>query len=165
MAVSTNLVAGLSSGFDWRTMIDQLMAIERSRVDLVEDQKTEYELKREILQSINTMLLTFNTKAETLAASSAFSVFTSGLSSNSSNYSASDFLSVTTNSEATPGSHTITMNANSKVAQARQISSKSFNTYDTALGLTGAFIINGRAVKVESGDDLQDIKIKNIGDS
>ena len=46
MALSTNLVAGLSSGFDWRSMIDQLIKVEHGRVDLVEDQKKEYEDKR-----------------------------------------------------------------------------------------------------------------------
>jgi flagellar hook-associated protein 2 len=35
MALSTNLVSGLASGFDWRSMIDQLIAIERRPVDLV----------------------------------------------------------------------------------------------------------------------------------
>ncbi len=29
MAISTNMVSGLVSGFDWRSMIDQLMEVER----------------------------------------------------------------------------------------------------------------------------------------
>ena len=36
MATSTNLISGLSSGFDWRSMIDQLIAIEHRRVESVE---------------------------------------------------------------------------------------------------------------------------------
>ncbi|RLB83762.1 MAG: flagellar hook protein [Deltaproteobacteria bacterium] len=164
MSLSTNLVAGLSSGFDWRTMIDQLIAIEHRRVDLVEDQKTEYESKLEIFQSINTKLLSFKTQAETLADSDAFNVFTTSLSTDSSTYNASDFLSVSTSTSAAPGSHTITMNSNSTVAQARQISSKSFTSYDTALSLSGEFVINGRAVEVETSDTLADIrdKINNL---
>ena len=57
MSLSTNLVAGLSSGFDWRSMIDELIEVEHRRVDLVEDQKTEYENKLSEWQSFNTKLL------------------------------------------------------------------------------------------------------------
>ncbi|MBW2138890.1 MAG: flagellar filament capping protein FliD [Deltaproteobacteria bacterium] len=164
MALSTNLVAGLSSGFDWRSMIDQLMAVEHRRVDLVEAQKTEYEAKLEILQDINSKLLSLKTQASTLASSDAFSVFTSSLSSDSATYEASNFLTVSTSTLAAPGSHTITMTSNSQLAQARKISSKSFTSHTTALNLTGEFIINGRTVRVESSDDLADIldKINNL---
>ncbi len=160
MAISTQLVAGLSSGFDWRTMIDQIIAVEHRSVDLVENQKTDYESKLEVFQSINTQLLSFKTQAATLASSDAFNVFTSSLSTDSSDYSASAFLSVSTSTSAYPGNHTITMNASSKVAKARHVSSKSFTSYDTALGLEGEFIINGRAVKVETTHDLTDIRDK-----
>jgi hypothetical protein len=36
MSLSTNLISGLSSGFDWRSMIDQLIAVEHRSVDLIE---------------------------------------------------------------------------------------------------------------------------------
>lgn len=164
MALSTNLIAGLSSGFDWRSMIDQLMTIEHKRVDLVENRKSEYESKLKIFQSINTKLLSFKTNAEILSRSDAFNVFTSNLTTNSTTYKASDFLSVSTTTSAAPGSHTIEMNANSTLAKARKMSSKSFTSYTSALNLSGEIAINGRAVKVETGDDLADIqgKINNL---
>ncbi|MFC1821094.1 flagellar filament capping protein FliD [Thermodesulfobacteriota bacterium] len=158
MSLSTNLISGLSSGLDWRSIIDQLMAIEHRAVDLVEDQKTEYQSKLEIYQSINTKLLSFKTQAETLASSDAFNVFSSNMSTTSASYNASDFLSVSTSTSAAPGSHTVTMDSNSQTAQARQISSKNFTNYNTALGLSGELAINGRALKVEASDDLQDIR-------
>ena len=89
MALSTNLISGLSSGFDWRSMIDQLMQVEHRSVDLVEKQKTEEESKLDIFQEINTKLLSFKTQAETLADSDAFNIFNSSLSTNSATYSAS----------------------------------------------------------------------------
>ncbi|MBW1961901.1 MAG: flagellar filament capping protein FliD, partial [Deltaproteobacteria bacterium] len=164
MSLSTNLISGLSSGFDWRTMIDQLMEIEHRRVDLVENQKSDYEAKLEIYQSINTKLLSFKTTADTLSNSDAFNIFTTSLSTDSATYDASDILSVSTSTSAAPGSHTITMNANSTMAKSRKISSKSFSSYDTALSLTGEFVINGRAIKVETSDTLNDIqnKINNL---
>ncbi|MDY7038181.1 MAG: flagellar filament capping protein FliD, partial [Thermodesulfobacteriota bacterium] len=158
--MSTNLISGLASGFDWRGMIDQLMAIEHQRIDLVEDRKADYESKITILQSLNTKLLSFRTKAAELAISDSFNLFKSSLTTNSSTYSASDFLTVTTNSDASPGAHTIDMDINSTIAMARKISSRSFSSYDEALNLTGEFIINSKAVNIESGDDLFDIQDK-----
>lgn len=164
MSLSTNLVAGLASGFDWRSMIDQLIAMEHKRVDLVENQKTDYESNLEIFRSMNTKLLSFKTAAESLADTDAFNVFKTNLSTDSSTYSASELLSVSTSTSASPGNHTITMNASSTVALARQISSKSFSDYDTALSLTGEFVINDRAVEVDTSDTLNDIlnKINNV---
>ncbi len=164
MALSTNLISGLSSGFDWRSMIDQLMAIEHRRVDIVEDRKSDYQAKLSAFRSMNTMLLSLKTQSVTLAKSDSFNVYTSSLTTNSANYTASDFMSITTSVDAAPGSHTIEMTSSSSIAQARKISSKSFASYDEALVLTGEFVINGRAVRVDDTDDLMDIrdKINNV---
>jgi flagellar hook-associated protein 2 len=164
MATSTNLISGLSSGFDWRSVVDQLMQIEHRPVDLVENQKTEYEQKLQIYQSLNSSLLSFKTSAATLAKSESFNLFTTSMSTDSASYSASDFFSLSATSSAAPGSHTIEMSATSTIAQARKISSKSFTSYDTAMGVSGEFLINGRAVKVETSDNLSDLmnKINNL---
>jgi len=73
-------------------------------------------------------------------------------------------MTVTTSADATPGSHTIEMTTSSSIAQARKISSRSFSSYNEALSLTGEFIINGRAVRVDDTDDLTGIrdKINNV---
>jgi len=164
MSLSTNLVSGLSSGFDWRSMIDQLIAIEHRRVDIVEDRKSDYQAKLSAFQSVNTILLSLKTQSVTLAKSNSFNVCTSSLTTTSANYTASDFMSVTTSADAAPGSHTIEMTTSSSIAQARKISSRSFASYDEALVLTGEFVINGRAVIVDDTDDLTDIrdKINNV---
>ncbi|MBW2644619.1 MAG: flagellar filament capping protein FliD [Deltaproteobacteria bacterium] len=164
MSLSTNLISGLSSGFDWRSMIDQLIAIEHRRVDIVENRKGEYESKLSAFRSVNTMLLSLKTDSVTLAKSDSFNVYTSSLTTNSANYTASDFMSIITGADAAPGSHAIEMTSSSSIAQARKISSKSFSTGSEALGLTGEFVINGRAVRVDDTDDLMDIrdKINNV---
>jgi flagellar hook-associated protein 2 len=164
MSLSTNLISGLSSGFDWRSVIDQLMKIEHRPVDLVGKKKTEYEQKLKILQSLNTSLLGFKSKADELAKNNSLNYLITSVSTTSAQYGSSDFFTVKTSTDASPGSYTITMNDNSSVAQARKISSKSFTSYDTDLGLSGEFVINGRALKVEATDDLKDIaaKINNL---
>jgi len=145
-------------------MIDQLMSIEHRRVDIVEDRKSDYQAKLSAFRSMNTMLLSLKTQSVTLAKSDSFNVYTSSLTTDSANYSASDFMSITTSVDAAPGSHTIEMTTSSSIAEARKISSKSFASYDEALVLTGEFIINGRAVRVDDTDDLMDIrdKINNV---
>ena len=164
MSLSTNLISGLSSGFDWRSMIDQLIAIDHRRVDIVEDRKSDYQAKLSAFRSMNTMLLSLKTQSVTLAKSDSFNVYTSSLTTDSANYTASDFMSVTTSADAAPGSHTIEMTSSSSIAQARKISSGSFASYDEALVLTGEFIINGRAVRVDDTDSLGDIrdKVNNV---
>jgi len=164
MSLSTNLISGLSSGFDWRSMIDQLMAIEHQRVDIVENRKSDYQAKLSAFQYVNTTLLSLKTQSATLAKSDSFNVYTSSLTTTSANYTASNFMSITTGADAAPGSHTIEMTTSSSIAQARKISSRSFSSYNEALSLTGEFIINGRAVRVDDTDDLMAIrdKINNV---
>jgi len=164
MALSTNLISGLSSGFDWRSMIDQLISVEHQRVDRVENRKSDYQAKLSAFRSVNTMLLSLKTESEILANSESFNVYTSSLTTNSADYMASDFLTITTGADAAPGSHAIEMTSGSSIAEARKISSKSFSTGNEALDLTGEFIINGRAVRVDDTDTLSGIrdKINNV---
>ena len=131
MSLSTNLVSGLASGFDWRTMIDQLMEVEHKKVDLVEDQKTEYEDKLSEWQSFNTKLLSLKKAATDLSDTEDFDVYTSDMTSNSSTVEASDLLSVSATSSASKGSYTITV---SSLATAQKLSSGSFSGFSDALG-------------------------------
>lgn len=159
MALSTNLISGLSSGFDWRTMIDQLMEIEREPVELVENQKTEYEEKLSEWQSFNTKLLSLKTAAGGLKDPEDFYVYTSNMSSDSSTVEASDLLSVSTTSTASKGTYAIKVTG---LAAAQKLSSASFSDYDEALGsdYAGDILINGTAVNITATDDLSDVRDK-----
>ncbi len=157
MALSTNLVSGLASGFDWRTMIDQLIAIERRPVDLVAEQKTEYETKLSEWQSFNTRLLALKSAAEGLKNPGDFSVFTPRMTTDSSSVEATDLLSVTTSSFALPGSYDIEILA---LAKAQKLSSASFYSLTEALGsdYAGDILINGTAINITESDDLTDVR-------
>jgi flagellar hook-associated protein 2 len=159
MSLSTNLVSGLASGFDWRSMIDQLMEIEHKRVDLVEDQKTEYENKLSEWQSFNTKLLSLKTAAADLKDTEDFDVYTSDMTSDNSNIDASDILSVSTSSFASKGSYSITV---SSLATAQKLSSRSFSGFSDGLGASyaGDILINGVAVTISETDSLADIRNK-----
>ena len=159
MSLSTNLVSGLASGFDWRSMIDQLMEIEHRKVDLVEDQKTEYENKLSEWQSFNTKLLSLKTAAADLKDTEDFDVYTSDMTSDSSTVDASDLLSVSTSSSASKGSYTISV---SSLATSQKLSSGSFSDYSEPLGASyaGDILINGVAVSISATDTLANVRDK-----
>jgi len=168
MTLSTNLVAGLASGFDWRSMIDQLIAIEHRRVDLVEDKKSEYESRLSAWQSFNTKLLSLKTAVEGLKKPENFYLYTTSMSSDSTSVEASDILSATATSSASQASHTITV---SSIATAQKLSSKSFSSLSEELGSSfeGDILINGIVINIEASDNIADIRDKinnaNTGDN
>lgn len=157
MSLSTNLVSGLSSGFDWRGMIDQLMEIEHQRVDLVENRKSEYEAKLAAWRSFNTKLLSLNGAVEGLRDPEDFYVYTSNMMSDDSDVDASDLLSVSTSSSASKGSYSITVSA---LATAQKLSSNSFSSYSDALGdsYAGEILVNGVVVSISDTDSLADVR-------
>ncbi len=156
MATSTNLISGLVSGFDWRSIVDQLIAIDHRRVDLVEDKKTEYESQLAEWQNVNSMLLSLKTASAALSTESAFNVYTSGTTSNTAT-SASNVLSATTSSTASPGLYNIVVN---NLAQSEKISSSNYTATNTALNLSGDIMVSGTAVNITITDTLSDIKDK-----
>ncbi|MBW2339998.1 MAG: flagellar filament capping protein FliD [Deltaproteobacteria bacterium] len=159
MGLSTNLISGLASGFDWRSMIDELMKIERRPVDLIETRKREYEEKLAEWQSVNTKLLSLKTAAEGLKDPEDFNVFTSLMTSDSATVEASDLLSVFTSSTASQGSYSVVVSA---LATAQKLSSNSFSSFSDALGsaYVGDILINGTVIAISVTDSLADVRDK-----
>jgi flagellar hook-associated protein 2 len=159
MATSTNQVSGLSSGFDWRSMIDQLMTIEHKRVDLVTAKKTESASKLTEWQTLNTKLLGLKSAAATLKDSESFGVFKAVMTSDSPTIKAADLLTVTPSTSASVGSYTLT---DISLAAAQKLSSGSFATMTGALGAgyAGDILINGTVVSVSATDTLASVRDK-----
>ncbi len=156
---STNLISGLSSGFDWRSMIDQLMQIEHKPVELVEAKKSEYEEQLTEWQSFNTQLLSLRTAAQDLSEPDDFNIFTSTMNSSDADVDAEDLLNVSTNSYASVGTYDIVIN---NIAMAQKITSSSFESGTEALGsgYAGDIIINGETITISETDGLDDIQNK-----
>ena len=157
--MSTNLISGLSSGFDWRTMIDQLISIERRRVDFVSGKKTTQEKKLAEWQSFNTKLLAFKTAASSLKSPGDFNVYKTAMTTDSSSVKASDLLSASAANTAATGSHSLTINS---LATAEKRSSASFGDIFLALGAgyAGDILINGKAITITASDTLSTLKDK-----
>ncbi|RLB20545.1 MAG: flagellar hook protein, partial [Deltaproteobacteria bacterium] len=159
MALSTQLVSGLASGLDWRSIIDDLMKIEHRPVDLVEDQKSDYEKKLSEWQSFNSKLLALKSAVGELKDPEDFNLYSADMSTDNSNVSASSLLSATASSSASPGTYTIQI---SSVATAQKLSSTSFDSLDDALGSSyeGDILINGVAIHIASTDTLASVRDK-----
>lgn len=157
--MGTNLISGLSSGFDWRSMIDQLISIERKRVDLVATKKTSQEKKLAEWQSLNTKLLALKTSASGLRSAADFNIYKASMTADSAAVKASDLLTVTTAATASVGSYTLKINT---TATAQKLSSASFDSAAEALGdgYAGDILINGKAITITAADTLISLRDK-----
>jgi flagellar hook-associated protein 2 len=153
MSVSTLQVSGLSSGFDWRNMIDQLIEVDHRRVDVIENKKSDYEAQLKEWQSFNTKLQALNTAVEDLQDPESFNLFATSMSSNNPSYLGSDLLSVSTNANANRGTYLIEI---TNLATAEKLSSNSFTSRTEALGSTyaGDIVINGQTITIRETDSL-----------
>ncbi|TSA06660.1 MAG: hypothetical protein D4R73_10960 [Deltaproteobacteria bacterium] len=152
----TNWVSGISSGLDWRSIIDQLRAVEHKPIDLIQKRKGVYEERLSAWQGINTKILSLKTAAGTLNKTSGFNLYTTSLSSNTTT-KADDVLSVSTSTAASTGTYQIKVN---QLAAAQKLSSTTYASQTTALNLSGDIIIGGRTVKVASTDTLSGLRDK-----
>jgi len=168
MTDSTSYISGLSSGLDWSSIVEQLAAVERKPIDLVEDRKEGYEEKLEAWQGFNTLLLSLKSASEGLKDTDDFFLYTSSMASDSSAVEAKDLLSVTTSSSAAPGSYAIQVNT---LASAQKLSSNAFTSLSEELGsaYAGDILINGKTVTITEDDTLTTLQNKindaNSGDA
>jgi flagellar hook-associated protein 2 len=156
MSTSTNQVSGLVSGFDWASMIDQLVAIEHQRIDLVENQQSDYSRELSEWQTVNTKLLALKTAAEALKDADDFYLYKTSATTNSTSVDAEDLISVSADTDAALGSYTIKV---TNLATAQKLSSNPFTSQSTELGsaYVGDVVINGRVITVGATDTLADV--------
>ncbi len=152
-------VSGLVSGLNWRDIIDELMAIETRKIEVFEQQRDEFDAKLAEWKSLNSKLLDLKSLAVKLRKESTYNIFSSNLASSSSK-SPEDILTVTTTNKAAQGSYNIRV---LQKAQSQKLGSKIFSSRTDGLGLSGEFLINGKAIVVTSTDTLEDIR-DNIND-
>jgi len=155
---STTSVSGLSSGIDWRSLIDQLRTAEHGPIDLLTKQKGTYGDKLKAWQELNTKLLSLKTAAEKLNTAKEFNLYTSSTSSSSAT-DPNDLLTAALGAAGETGSYDIEV---LQTARVQKRASQSFSSQSIALGdvYAGTFQINGRAVTVVAGDTLADVRTK-----
>ena len=154
---STYSISGLASGLDWRSMISQLVELERRPITLLEEKQTTLGEKKSAWNQVNSLLRSLKTAAGALNSPDDFNLFTPKATINSTTLNVSDLLSYAVGSNATEGSYNIIVN---NLAAAQKLASKSFSSTSEALGISGILIINNRALSIAATDSLATIQNK-----
>lgn len=153
--MSTFSIDGIISGLDTSAIIEGLLQLERAPIQRLELRRTQATDRITAFQNLNARLLSFRVSAQRLTQTSTFQGRT--VSSSDTN-----ILNATVNSSALTGAHAIKVN---KLAAAHQISSRSYTASNEELGLSGDILVGGKAIHIETTDDLSEMatKISNAG--
>lgn len=141
-------IEGLISGFDTTAIVDAILDSQyRMPIGDLEKRIETEVLEITAFQTLSANLLGLGVAADTLSGTAAFE----GKEAVSSNTSV---VTATASTSAQVGNFSVQV---SNLAQAEQISTDFFSSATDELGLGGEFVVNGRAITVESTDSLTDI--------
>lgn len=148
---------GLASGIDSQSIVSQLMQIEALPLQRMQQQQAILGNKQSLFAQLKSMLVSFNSAASALNTTASFNPITASSSNK-------EVATASATSTAVAGVYSLAV---SKLATTHKASSTAQSGASTALGYSGSFVINGRAVTVESSDTLTSIagKINSAGAS
>jgi flagellar hook-associated protein 2 len=150
---STSSVNGIASGIQWQDLVDQIMKAETSRaLDVVSARKAKVSQAAESWGKFQTLAATLRDAAATLRAPDAFHVFSASAAKTADG---TTLLSATTGTTADPGAYSVEVLA---TARAEKLGSAAFSSTGTALGISGSFALNGKAVSVSATDSLATLR-------
>lgn len=165
LAMAGISLSGLASGFDWKSVVEQLMDVEQTRVTRLQKEQSTNTQQVSALTTLGTKLTALSAAATALKDVSAFSGRTVSSSTSGSSWTLSS-----TAGSAT-GSYRIAV---SRLATAAKLDGASdiaggLHTSDDVSGLTlanlrtgaaptaGTFTVNGQKVTVATTDSLQSV--------
>ncbi len=137
-------VSGLSSGIDWKSLVDSMIEIDGSTRRLVEERKTTVQTRLDAVRSLSSKLLAAQIDSGSLKLTSTFASRTAASSNQS-------VLSATAATSAVPGVYSVTVE---QKAQAQQLASGGFASSSSSSIGTGTVVIqvgNGAATTVTIG--------------
>ncbi len=146
---------GLASGIDSQSIVSQLMQIEALPLQRMQQQQAILSNKQSLYASLKSILVAFNSSASALNTAASFNPIKAFSSD-------TDVATTTATSSAVAGVYELAV---SKLATTHKASSAAQAGATTALGFSGTFVVNGRAVSVESSDTLSSIagKVNSTG--
>jgi flagellar hook-associated protein 2 len=156
MADPIGSFSGLASGVQWRDLVDQIMAMETSRkLTPLTDKQTTAQKRYDAWSSFSSLVAKFRDATKVLRDGSAFGTFKVAASASASTGRA--LVSATASATATPGNYSVEV---TDIARANKLSGDIVASATTALGLSGEFAVNGRAVTVSATDTLSQVRDK-----
>lgn len=158
-------LSGLASGFDWKSLVDQLMQIEGAPITRLQAEQATNTTQANALKDVGTRLKALQTAAQKLKDQSLFS----GRLATSATASSSWKLSAATGTPA--GSYQIavsqvaskarregTANITAGISATSNVGGVTLGTMRTASFVTaGSFSINGQKISVATTDSLEDV--------
>lgn len=160
MASTSFQLAGLASGFDWKTFVDSMISIERTPAKTMEAEIVTNNDKVDALGGVGTMLTSLSTAITALntdgvitgrsATASGSGWTTSATSSTPLGAYAFSVTQLATTAKLTSGS-----DIGNKIASSDDVSGVTLASYGTGTALTaGVFTVNGARVTVDLADSL-----------
>jgi flagellar hook-associated protein 2 len=157
-------LSGLASGFDWRTLVDQLSEVERAPQRRLLTEQTKLQQRNSAYGSIKTQLGVLRNKITALKEASLFNSRLSTVGDSSvltAAVTSSAVLGATTfniTQLATAASHQGATNAGTKLNSNNNVSGLVLSNAAFATAVTpGTFTVNGKQVTIATTDTLQQV--------
>ena len=149
-------LSGLSTGMDTKSIIEQLVALEKQPIYNAQREIQELKTVKDAWRDVNSRLDSLENKLTDLKLSATYN-------SNTTNSSNSDVATATAENSASEATYNLDI---TNLAKVQRVSSDKQTDSTSELGLTGDIGINGKTVTVESTDSLTDImnKINDTAD-
>jgi len=141
---------GLGSGIDTEALIQKLIAIEKRPLLQLHLQQTQLQSKLDTMHKYRSLLNALQKASIALNSKSAFQTM-KGTSSNT------NVATITAGSGSSEGTYHLKVFT---IAQANKIATTGQSSATSALGLSGVFLVNGKAIDVVSSDSLTSIASK-----
>ena len=158
-------LSGLASGFDWKSVVDQLIAIERVPQTKLRTEKTTNTNKLSALSTLRTKLTTFQTAANALSSTSLFGQRTVAMSDEDLGWSATagsgtaaGAYSFDVTRFATASVRQGTSGVGAPISATDDVSDVLISGLRTSTAVkAGTFTVNGAQVEVAATDTLDDV--------
>ncbi|SVD21876.1 uncharacterized protein METZ01_LOCUS374730, partial [marine metagenome] len=151
-------VAGLASGFDWKTMVDQLADIERGQQRRLEVDQGTYNLKKSLLTGMGDELVALENKAEALADTELYDSRTvnssnTHLTASATAGTASGDYQFDIFQMATAAKQIGTSDIGNTITPGNSLSTAGFSTTASA----GTFTVDGTLITIATTDTVNDV--------
>ncbi len=141
---------GLGSGLDVESIVTQLVSLEQIPIRRFQAQQAQLQARQTIFGEFKSKLNALNSAASSLSFANTF---------NPSKATAADatIVGVSASDAAAAGTYSVNV---TRLAKAHKIATTAQASTTEALGQTGSFMVNGKAVNVESSDTLTTLASK-----
>ncbi|MBV9880272.1 MAG: flagellar filament capping protein FliD [Gemmatirosa sp.] len=156
MADPISSIPGVTSGVDWKSLVDQIITLDRRPAVKMESTITANTAKKTALEQFRTAMATLKTATDALKSGTAFDAFTATTAG--ADATGRTVAVAVAGAGAAPG--TYSLNVTSLAQAQKTVGSVAFASSSTALSLTGRLVVGGQNVDIAAGDTLVGVRDK-----